>query len=63
MVRICFQIEQAHWYYIDFCRQEDPDLKPCGMKQFMSESIFSNESHNVSEDVSLIKLTMGLYFG
>ena len=42
MVRICFQIEQAHWYYIDFCRQEDPDLKPCGMKQFMSESIFSS---------------------
>ncbi|XP_066936953.1 m7GpppN-mRNA hydrolase-like [Clytia hemisphaerica] len=40
MVRICFQIEQAHWYYIDFCRQEDPDLPPCGMKPFMN-MIFS----------------------
>ena len=39
MVRICFQIELAHWYYIDFCRQDDPELPACGMKAFMAISI------------------------
>ena len=24
--RIFFQIEQAHWFYLDFCREEDPSL-------------------------------------
>ena len=37
MVRICFQIELAHWYYIDFCRRENPDLPACGMKSFISK--------------------------
>lgn len=37
MVRLCFQIELAHWYYIDFCRQDNPDLPPCGMKAFISK--------------------------
>ena len=41
MVRICFQIELAHWYYIDFCRQDDPDLPGCGMKAFIFKSILS----------------------
>lgn len=36
MVRICFQIELAHWYYIDFCRQDNTELPVCGMKAFMS---------------------------
>lgn len=48
MVRICFQIELAHWYYIDFCRQDDPDLPACGMKAFIaiifSEFKFLNKS-------------------
>ncbi|RZF35123.1 hypothetical protein LSTR_LSTR009429 [Laodelphax striatellus] len=35
LVRICFQIELAHWHYLDFyCKQEDCNLKPCGMKEF-----------------------------
>ena len=33
LVRICFQIELAHWYYLDFyCADEK--LKPCSMKEF-----------------------------
>ncbi|XP_002167956.1 m7GpppN-mRNA hydrolase [Hydra vulgaris] len=35
LVRICFQIELAHWYYIDFSRQENPDLPSCDMKNFI----------------------------
>ncbi|KAJ8687704.1 hypothetical protein QAD02_023498 [Eretmocerus hayati] len=34
-IRICFQIELAHWFYLDFyCTEEYPKLKSCGMKEF-----------------------------
>ncbi|XP_011499101.1 PREDICTED: m7GpppN-mRNA hydrolase [Ceratosolen solmsi marchali] len=34
-IRICFQIELAHWFYLDFyCTEEDSKLKSCGMKEF-----------------------------
>lgn len=34
-IRICFQIELAHWFYLDFyCSAEDEKLVPCGIKQF-----------------------------
>ncbi|XP_055314962.1 m7GpppN-mRNA hydrolase [Sitodiplosis mosellana] len=37
-VRICFQIELAHWFYLDFyCTgEENHALVPCGIKQFAS---------------------------
>nr|XP_012220436.1 PREDICTED: m7GpppN-mRNA hydrolase [Linepithema humile] len=35
LVRICFQIELAHWFYLDFyCTEENPKLKSCSMKEF-----------------------------
>lgn len=35
IIRICFQIELAHWFYLDFyCSAEDEKLIPCGIKQF-----------------------------
>ncbi|XP_011872031.1 PREDICTED: m7GpppN-mRNA hydrolase isoform X1 [Vollenhovia emeryi] len=35
LVRICFQIELAHWFYLDFyCTEENPKLRSCGMKEF-----------------------------
>ncbi|XP_046624883.1 m7GpppN-mRNA hydrolase [Neodiprion virginianus] len=35
LVRICFQIELAHWFYLDFfCTEENPKLKQCNMKEF-----------------------------
>lgn len=34
-IRICFQIELAHWFYLDFyCNEDNPKLKSCGMKEF-----------------------------
>lgn len=35
-IRICFQIELAHWFYLDFyCTgEESKSLPPCGIKQF-----------------------------
>ncbi|KAL6446009.1 hypothetical protein ACFW04_000993 [Cataglyphis niger] len=35
LVRICFQIELAHWFYLDFyCTEENPKLRSCNMKEF-----------------------------
>lgn len=37
-VRICFQIELAHWFYLDFYCSGEGNRKssPCGIKQFAS---------------------------
>lgn len=32
--RICFQIEEAHWFYEDFIRPLDPSLPSMNLKQF-----------------------------
>lgn len=35
LVRLCFQIELAHWFYLDFyCPDESYNVHPCGMKEF-----------------------------
>lgn len=35
--RICFQIEQAHWYYQDFVRVENPSLPSISLKSFCAQ--------------------------
>ncbi|KAK6099580.1 mRNA-decapping enzyme subunit 2 [Batrachochytrium dendrobatidis] len=32
--RVCFQIEQAHWFYEDFVREENPRLPSLSLKHF-----------------------------
>jgi len=34
VIRICFQIELAHWFYLDFYCPENTMLKPCGIREF-----------------------------
>ncbi|XP_046966461.1 m7GpppN-mRNA hydrolase [Vanessa cardui] len=35
LVRICFQIELAHWFYLDYyCTDESKRLNPCGIRDF-----------------------------
>ncbi|XP_034833496.1 m7GpppN-mRNA hydrolase [Maniola hyperantus] len=35
LVRICFQIELAHWFYLDYyCTDESTRLYPCGIREF-----------------------------
>jgi len=36
--RICFQFEQALWYYEDFYRASDPTLPAYNIKQFVTAS-------------------------
>ncbi|EIM83511.1 DCP2-domain-containing protein [Stereum hirsutum FP-91666 SS1] len=37
--RVCFQVEQAHWYYEDFIRDVNPKLPSLPLKRF-SEMLF-----------------------
>ena len=39
LIRIFFQIELAHWFYLDFYCQDNIDLKACGIKEF-SKQVF-----------------------
>ncbi|KAJ8718301.1 hypothetical protein PYW08_002538 [Mythimna loreyi] len=35
LVRICFQIELAHWFYLDYyCTDDTTGLNPCGIREF-----------------------------
>ncbi|XP_029427425.1 m7GpppN-mRNA hydrolase [Rhinatrema bivittatum] len=33
-IRVCFQIELAHWFYLDFYMQNIPGLPQCGIRDF-----------------------------
>ncbi|KAI7832288.1 Dcp2, box A domain-containing protein [Gamsiella multidivaricata] len=35
--RICFQIEQAHWYYEDFVREQSPSFPSFNLKNFSAK--------------------------
>lgn len=37
--RICFQVEQAHWFYEDFVREIKPDLPSFQLKTFSAKNI------------------------
>lgn len=37
--RICFQIEQAYWYYEDFVREQNPNLPYYNLKNFSAKYI------------------------
>ncbi|XP_023237906.1 m7GpppN-mRNA hydrolase-like [Centruroides sculpturatus] len=41
LVRLCFQIELAHWFYLDFYCTEDSQLRQCSMREF-SHIIFNH---------------------
>ncbi|KAL4617637.1 m7GpppN-mRNA hydrolase, partial [Arapaima gigas] len=38
-IRVCFQIELAHWFYLDFCMQNSPGLPQCGIRDFAKADI------------------------
>ncbi|KAG7240877.1 hypothetical protein INR49_023451 [Caranx melampygus] len=39
-IRVCFQIELAHWFYLDFCMQNTPGAPHCGIRDFAKADIF-----------------------
>ncbi|XP_038625338.1 m7GpppN-mRNA hydrolase isoform X2 [Tachyglossus aculeatus] len=40
-IRLCFQIELAHWFYLDFYLQNTPRLPQCGIRDF-AKAVFSH---------------------
>ncbi|XP_055383540.1 putative uncharacterized protein DDB_G0282133 [Condylostylus longicornis] len=69
-IRICFQIELAHWFYLDFfCGNEEKKLIPCGLKQFASHlfqhipflCIYLTEVDKILEDWKEYKLSVPTY--
>ncbi|XP_074038297.1 decapping mRNA 2 isoform X2 [Leptinotarsa decemlineata] len=54
LIRICFQIELAHWYYLDFFVGNDSRLKPCTIYEFAAHvfqhiPFLKSESHKLKE--------------
>ncbi|XP_076875799.1 m7GpppN-mRNA hydrolase [Brachyhypopomus gauderio] len=40
-IRVCFQVELAHWFYLDFCMQNTPGLPQCGIRDF-AKAVFNH---------------------
>uniref|UniRef100_H2ZTC9 m7GpppN-mRNA hydrolase n=1 Tax=Latimeria chalumnae TaxID=7897 RepID=H2ZTC9_LATCH len=41
-IRVCFQVELAHWFYLDFYVQNTPGLPQCGIREFAKASAVFN---------------------
>lgn len=62
IVRLCFQIETAHWFYVDFHRQENPELPPCGLKDFTKINILFNLQFGLNIYGLELKNSISLFF-
>nr|XP_056704203.1 m7GpppN-mRNA hydrolase [Euleptes europaea] len=40
-IRVCFQVELAHWFYLDFYMQNTPGLPQCGIRDF-AKAVFNH---------------------
>ncbi|XP_061732828.1 LOW QUALITY PROTEIN: m7GpppN-mRNA hydrolase [Nerophis ophidion] len=40
-IRVCFQIELAHWFYLDFCLPNTPNAPHCGIRDF-AKAVFQH---------------------
>ncbi|XP_037121761.1 m7GpppN-mRNA hydrolase isoform X2 [Syngnathus acus] len=40
-IRVCFQIELAHWFYLDFCIPNTPAAPHCGIRDF-AKAVFQH---------------------
>lgn len=54
LIRICFQIELAHWFYLDFYVSNDSRLKACSIYEFAAHVFqhipsLKSESHKLDE--------------
>ena len=38
-IRLLFQVELAHWFYLDFYCPENSELRPCSIKEFATQDI------------------------
>ena len=38
-VKLCYHIELAHWFYLDFMRSEETSLPACSFKEFIATGV------------------------
>lgn len=60
--RICFQVEQAHWFYEDFIREIKPDLPSFQLKTFSARNILFIIYIEKKNHCNLLSLTLFNYF-
>ncbi|NWR65446.1 DCP2 hydrolase, partial [Bucorvus abyssinicus] len=53
-IRVCFQIELAHWFYLDFYMQNTPGLPQCGIRDFAKADILFITVVAFCEDVQKV---------
>ncbi|MGH0181589.1 UNVERIFIED_CONTAM: hypothetical protein FKN15_007188 [Acipenser sinensis] len=51
-IRVCFQIELAHWFYLDFCMQNSPGLPQCGIRDFAKADILSDVTSSLYQCIT-----------
>lgn len=74
LIRICFQVELAHWFYIDEYVQDNasnykPKLRSCGMREFAEHMFrhigflrgYADNIHEVLEDWRQYKMSVPTY--
>ncbi|XP_014675388.1 PREDICTED: m7GpppN-mRNA hydrolase-like, partial [Priapulus caudatus] len=49
LIRVCFQVELAHWFYIDFYCPDNANLRSVGMKEFTAQ-VFGHCSFLMEEE-------------
>ncbi|XP_075595307.1 m7GpppN-mRNA hydrolase-like [Balearica regulorum gibbericeps] len=54
-IRVCFQIEFAHWFYLDFYVQNTPGLPQCGIRDF-AKAVFSHCPFLLPQDEDVQKV-------
>ncbi|KAL4227257.1 mRNA-decapping enzyme subunit 2 [Mactra antiquata] len=69
LIRIFFQIELAHWFYLDFYCAENVELKTCGIKDFSAQifhhcpslSVHAEEVDKILGNWKSYKMTVPTY--
>lgn len=71
LIRIFFQIELAHWFYLDFYCAENTELRTCGIKDFSAQvfkhcpflSGYAGEVDKILENWRTYKMSVPTYGG
>lgn len=61
LIRICFQIELAHWFYLDFYVNNETKLRSCTIKEFAAH-VFQVSSLSNLFLFSLRHIKMSIWF-
>ncbi|KAJ8944900.1 hypothetical protein NQ318_012709 [Aromia moschata] len=61
LIRICFQIELAHWFYLDFYVGSDSRLKTCSIYEFAAHVFQSHKLNEILKEWKEYKQSVPTY--